>query len=205
VVCAAAAECTSGSCGGRCCKAGVSCSCPQPKPGNLVVNPGFDSDLAGWNLKAYGGAAPESSQWTTGDATSCPYSGSARIGSYGSEIYQCIAVAPSTNYEAGIQWKPADPTAVGSGVHCEGFLYNGAFCPDMYGPPADASWVFDAGSLTSAPVNWSGYDSANQGVKGTFSTSTYTKLVLGCLIGGDTYTDVLFDMWYVTPVPPGGY
>jgi hypothetical protein len=205
-ICAAAAECTSGSCGGRCCKAGISCTCPQPKPGNLLANPGFDSDLSGWNISAYGGGPPESSQRTTDDATGCPYSGSVRIGSYGSEIYQCIAVTPSTNYEAGIQWKAADPTAVGGGIHCQGFLYSGVTCPDLYGdhPSPDFSDVYDQGNV-GFPVNWSGYGSANQGLKGTFFTSTYSKLVIGCLIGGDTYTDVLFDMWYVTPVPPGGY
>ena len=205
-VCASAAECSSGSCGGRCCKAGVTCNCPQPKPGNLLTNPGFDSNLAGWNINAYGGGPPESSQRTTDDAAGCPYSGSVRIGSYASEIYQCIAVAPSTNYEAGIQWKGADPTAVAGGIHCQGFLYSGVTCPDLYGdhPSPDFSDVFDQANV-GFPVNWSGYGSANQGIKSTFFTSTYSKLVIGCLVGGDTYTDVFFDMWYVTPVPPGGY
>jgi hypothetical protein len=202
-VCMSAAECSSGNCSGRCCKTGFSCNCVQPNPNNLISNAGFDKDLSSWTFLTSSGKLFEGAQRVADDATGCPYSGSVRMVSGSAEIFQCVNVAQSTNYQIGIQWKFADPAGPTNYVHCLGYLFNGATCPGLYfsQTPPDASMVFDISSNDNS-TTWPGFNTANQG---SVFSSTYSRFLIGCLIGGEGPTDVFFDMWHVTPIPPGGY
>ena len=69
-------------------------TCPAPRAGNLLVNPTFDQNLAGWTVTSGGG----SGAWTSVDVSSCPFSGSAYmpvIDSVSPIISQCVPVSPS--------------------------------------------------------------------------------------------------------------
>jgi hypothetical protein len=93
-LCAADVECTSGACGGRCCNSGMPCTCPAPREGNLLMNPTFDQNLAGWTVTLGDGTGA----WTSVDVSSCPFSGSVYMtatGSVSPVISQCVQVSPS--------------------------------------------------------------------------------------------------------------
>jgi hypothetical protein len=112
-LCGAASECITNSCGGRCCHAGASCTCPQPSSYNAVKDAGFDtasSLTTSWKVNLPAGE-PQTVTWDQySDASLCPYSGSAKIhidvstGFYDAPtITQCLTVTASTNYELGMQ------------------------------------------------------------------------------------------------------
>jgi hypothetical protein len=49
--------------------------CPQPTPGNLIPNPGFDTGLSGWTVSPGTGSV----FWDQTDSLGCPFSGRARL------------------------------------------------------------------------------------------------------------------------------
>ena len=68
---------------------------------NLIQNPRFGSDLAGWTLAFQG---PLLTSWSTADAYDSPGSGSADVDSFGggsSSLSQCVVVQPGASYEFG--------------------------------------------------------------------------------------------------------
>jgi hypothetical protein len=109
-VCGTNDECVSGNCGGRCCPAGTTCTCPQPSKDNMLANPGFDEDpRVGWTVTI----PPDTMHTVTlskMDASGCPYSGSAQLFFYTvtstydpPTITQCLPVTPGTVYEFGFR------------------------------------------------------------------------------------------------------
>ncbi len=64
---------------------------------NLLINPGFDSNLAGWTVMSF------SPQRSSNDANGSPNSGSARItvgdGEGGNAMAQCVAVTGGASYD----------------------------------------------------------------------------------------------------------
>ncbi len=98
-VCTTNAQCSSNSCGGRCCPVGTPCSCPQPDAKNLLKNPGFDSNVSGWNVAGNGTFHWVAVRGNDQDATSCPYSGFGRFYSTGTlTVSQCVAVSTAKSY-----------------------------------------------------------------------------------------------------------
>jgi hypothetical protein len=129
--CAAAAECTSNVCGGRCCPVGTACNCPQPSAGNLLTNPGFETTAgrSGWtpmggNTDAYASVDPF-------DAHGCPYSSSLKLytylASYPPSLTQCVPVSASKTYNFGAMIY--DQYCYG--VFCELHWFNGASCGNV--------------------------------------------------------------------------
>jgi hypothetical protein len=106
-VCAAGAQCFSGSCGGRCCSPGQTCACTQPSVGNVFANAGIDVDLAGWSVEKGTGDVAKSSA----DAEDCPYSGAIRMtvmpGDFaqGPRISQCVSVTGGESYNYFVAMK----------------------------------------------------------------------------------------------------
>jgi cysteine-rich repeat protein len=127
-LCSSDQECSSGSCEGRCCPAGESCSCPQPSAANVVKNAGFDTNLASWTQDSgpggftYQSAADD----PTSDADGCPYSGSLYL-SFTEEgpqaISQCVSVSPNTSYNTGMRMRAGNARA-----RCVLTLYPAANC-----------------------------------------------------------------------------
>jgi hypothetical protein len=109
-VCSVNEECTSGSCGGRCCADGTTCMCPQPSSDNLLVNPGFDKDVTtGWT-STIPPMTMHTVTWSAMDATSCSFSGSAQLffdtvtSVYDPpEITQCVPVSAGKDYQFGFR------------------------------------------------------------------------------------------------------
>lgn len=122
-VCVVAEECTTASCSGRCCNAGVPCTCPQPSRGNLVVNPGFDSGLTGWTADP-GVSATIS---TMEDADGCAFSRAALISNSGPDssfsFWQCVPVSPGTDYNSGVR-----VASRGAFIHCDLDAFDRAGC-----------------------------------------------------------------------------
>lgn len=78
---------------------------PPAHAQNLLLNPGFDTDLAGWNLF---NAFDVTAAWNAADEYGNPASGSMRgnlpaIGTFRMPIYatQCVAVQGGTTYRFG--------------------------------------------------------------------------------------------------------
>ncbi len=155
-LCSGNAECMTGSCGGRCCNAGPTCTCPQPTPANLVKNPGFDTDLSNWTIVAGDGEVV----FAANDADSCPFSGSAfvslTVGPTSPRISQCISVsppqsAPSTTYYFGYRIR----SSTGGGVGCDLDEFASPNCtgsPTQVVSGEDSVWI----NVSWSPMNTSG-------------------------------------------------
>jgi hypothetical protein len=134
-VCASNNQCRSRTCGGRCCPAGTTCTCPQPTPGNLIKNPGFDTDLSGWAVTPNDGAVT----WDPVDALDCPYSGRARLAwSDGDRdtsptISSCMPVQGGAHYNVGVRaFGPA---------WCDVNAYTKANCTESPTQLAQFQWI----------------------------------------------------------------
>ena len=184
-ICAKAEECTSGSCGGRCCASAAECMCAQPTARNLFRNPGFDTDISGgWDI----GPGEGTISWSDQDATTCAYSGSARIVSSGGsgttskKLGQCVAVSASTAYTFGVRIK-------GGG----GF----ATCTiDLYPMPScagSAASTIDPGTLWLNAA-WSG--DLTQDVQ---TASNTASVYVRCFFPDSGESS--FDMFYLAPTP----
>jgi hypothetical protein len=81
--------------------------CPQPSPGNLIKNAGFDTDLSGWKVFQGSGSV----FWQSTDALGCPFSGRARLSwpadaGYSSDqptISTCVKIQGGSSYNFGVQ------------------------------------------------------------------------------------------------------
>lgn len=191
-LCTASAQCTSNTCSGRCCASGKACTCPQPSAGNLIKNPGFDTNLSGWTIDA--GAA--TINWQPGtlldgngayaDANACPYSGSAYIsepdGNDSQNIWQCISLALNTSYNFGAQIA----TLSGAYAYCDVDAYQGPGCTGNHLNLAEFNWL---------NTGWSPADLSAQ-----FNSSFYLSAKVYCHVqqGGSFYFDDIF----VTPASP---
>jgi hypothetical protein len=183
-ICSVDGECTTGTCGGRCCAAG--CSCTQPNPTNLVVNPGIDGDASGWTVS--GGALSRS----LSDAEKCPYSGSLTAlvpaGAQGIVIGQCVANTPlrgDLNFGARV-------SSVGGGlvVACQLIVYSGFHC--------DADQVaMNETDSSKADFGWNQLDASLSMISGANSFE------FQCSLEGDAQNDTTFyvDMLYVSRAP----
>jgi hypothetical protein len=127
-ICTTNSECSSNTCGGRCCPVGKPCSCPQPTAKNLLKNPGFDSNVSGWAVTSSVGSG--SFHWVAIDtfnldATACPYSGFGRIFSAGvTTVSQCVAVSSSKAYNLST----AVSNAGGGQIDCNLDWFTGPDC-----------------------------------------------------------------------------
>ena len=138
-VCLAAVECTSGSCGGRCCNVGTTCTCPQPNVANAVMNAGLDTNLTSWQSGA-------GWRWGSSDSDGCPFSGSANIDNRtgtgdSAQLSQCVPVSRNTLYNFGFDMfttLAAGSSALG---WCEVDLHNLAGCdPNSTNPFYLTNW-----------------------------------------------------------------
>ncbi len=101
--CASNSECQSLNCGGLCCAPGEACNCPTQGSQNVLDNPGFDENNAGWTFT---GTASQQVQWDgSGDANGCHYSGALDFWDQGTtpfpKVSQCVALQPMTIYAVG--------------------------------------------------------------------------------------------------------
>jgi hypothetical protein len=185
-LCAAATECTSNSCGGRCCSTSDACTCPQPSAGNLIKNPGFDTDLSGWTIDPGATAT-----WTSGDSGNCPFSGAALVSQSDipSRIWQCVPISPSATYNFGVTIH----TGTGFYAHCQVEVFGGSGCTE------GAGGVRIAADFIQLNVDW-----ANP--TGYFTTTPADKSArVSCFLdvaaNNNQTGSFYFDMTYLTPAP----
>jgi hypothetical protein len=150
--CGAGEQCATGICGGRCCSA--PCTCPQPSPGNLFANPGFDSSVTLWDpIKAFS-TGSTGVQWSSDDADGCPFSGSIQEISSGlGNPSQCVAVTAGANYTLGLSIRSLD----GSGGACQIYFWSGINCTGtmtfgMALGAGETTWTFHSTPPFSVPI-----------------------------------------------------
>jgi hypothetical protein len=146
---------------------------------NVLVNPNFDEDLAGWGLEP--AASPA---WDPLDVDNSELSGSARLRMVGDQrcctqgILQYVAVVPGAAYYLGASIQVGGDSGVGGTARIFGFWYRelGDTCSDLIGSFGMSSvaegeagqWVFRE-ELISAPL-----DARCALVKGVISKSEPT-------------------------------
>ncbi len=190
-LCSSNVQCQSGTCSGRCCASGTPCTCTQPSTGNVIKNPGFDTNLSSWTVDP--GAA--SITWQPGtqldgngsysDADACPYSGSAYIAEPDSAdsqlIWQCVPIVAHTMYNFGVRIA----TLSGAYAFCDVDAYQGPNCTGNTTNVADFQWLNVAWSSGQFPT--------------TFDSSFYISAKVSCHVqmGGQFFVDEI----YLTPAP----
>jgi hypothetical protein len=177
-LCSAGGECSSGVCGGRCCNQGASCNCLQPTSANLLTNPGFDTNLAGWTMDP----GPGGFNWLSGttqdangihaDADDCPFSGAAYVSAptdtTNQRISQCVAILPQTNYNFGVRIHSVG----GAFSNCGVDVYPGAQCTGTPANVVTVQWInvdwspsldqsFNSGTTGSTARVWCYVDATN--------------------------------------------
>ena len=129
VQCLTGADCV-GYADGATCGLNHSCQCRVPNAGNLLVNPGFTSDLAGWVFGGEDGKTIHSSS----DAEYCPTSGSVQLSTAedrGGGLYQCVQVAANTTYNFGYRYLQQEAES----LDCVLLYYEGPTCSgDWFAP-----------------------------------------------------------------------
>lgn len=124
--------------------------------GNWIVNPGFDTSLAGW-------ANPFSRavSWNAADSRGVPDSGSARITNQGTSnggtpltIVQCVPLTPSAAYTFGARLKipGGQPTETTAMVFVDTYTSsdcNSGFLRGEIVSGSGATWEQKSGSLTA--------------------------------------------------------
>lgn len=126
---------------------------------NLVTNPDFDTDLAGWSPSAEGTIT-----WNELDSEGSALSGSARIetdpspGPGGASLEQCLPVVGGAVYDHDVQvYRP--PGGQGS-AFTEIVWYAGAGCTSLLGmvsgaefpAPGNGTWESFSGEITAPAV-----------------------------------------------------
>ena len=180
-LCAAASECASGLCSGRCCNAGVACTCPQPSAANLLQNAGFDTNLSGWTV----GTGSAAVSWQANDVMSCPFSGALHIDNSGGTgdsqtVSQCVSISMQTTYDFGVRMQ----TGAGGYTHCDVDFFPAAGCSGAGVNEADNIWL---------NVGWSGDLSTSLPSGGYTSARVYCWAEAGVILDAD--------MIYLTPAP----
>jgi hypothetical protein len=129
------------------------CGCAKKDSGNVLTNPGFDTDASGWANEA-GGAITR----TGGDGFSCMQSGCASISGFlfqGGGIQQCAPITAGMTYHFGLMY---DDMGASSPFTCS-VEYHGSSCTDgtslgfdaFTGTAGSSSWTAMGGSTTAPP------------------------------------------------------
>jgi hypothetical protein len=179
--CAAASECTTGVCGGRCCAAG--CTCTLPGSANLIQDPGIDLGVTNWTTST--GTISRSLH----DAEQCPFSGSlAATGDAAQVIAQCLRSTPLVgDFTFGVRYMFESAGAPPAKPICQVIFYSGFNC--------DADISFTAETDQTAGGVWESISGEANGLTGANSAA------LNCYLhpsGGVTY---YLDMFYLSKTP----
>jgi hypothetical protein len=185
-LCSADAECGDGTCGGRCCAAG--CTCSQPSAKNFLNNPGLDKDASGWTITK--GTVSRSLM----DAELCRFSGSLVVtipaGGDNRVLHQCVSNTPfkgDFTFGAKVQTVGGSVASVQA---CQVNFYSGTNC--------------DADLVVQQETDPQGILSGWQALSGTVSTVSGANSVdFACYLLADATADASFylDMLYVSRAP----
>lgn len=118
-LCEEPAQCETGICGayetdvrpGHCCSTPTNCDCPGPAFVNLLQNPGFDEDLAHWDVIASDVMGGSYGWYEFEERDMCLHSGQFErranpdSSGYQVRLRQCVPVEEGTTYNFGGSWK----------------------------------------------------------------------------------------------------
>jgi len=214
-LCKAPAECTTNICNnsvanksfGHCCTT-PTCNCPGPAFANLLKNPGFDKDLANWDVYTDGGTyrwyQPE-------ERDSCSFSGqfvrdASESAHYQSHLRQCVPVQQNTDYNFGGSWKSSTlfgdpPNGEQWNASCViAFYATLALCQDNdneYQNRFDGWTTIVLDTQTPARYQWFDF-------KQKFTAPAAAQAaVIDCMVTDDyaPTTSVYFDKFFISPSP----
>ena len=166
---------------------------------NVILNPGFDTDLAGW------GTPGATATWVADDAVDCPTSGSVRLTTMISQepsaaLYHCFPIAPtSSTYNVGARVRRLPGSATGY-AYIAIYFQTGANCSGTTvaffgGPPTvDIASGPDWTTIATPPIT---------GVTGV--TSVDYELHFLKTDQTSASLDVEVDMAYIAPSPSVGW
>jgi hypothetical protein len=218
-LCKEPAECTSGICGsyqtnvrpGHCCST-PNCTCPGPAFANLLQNPGFDQDLADWNIREPNGNGGSYAWDDFEERDMCAYSGQferlpdPNSSGYQVRLRQCVPVQQCTNYNFGRSWKSSrlpdsDPEGEAWYASCTmAFYATMGLCQDYDTESQNRfpgeKWV-EFSSMTNAVYVWFDFEESMT------APAAAQAAVMDCAVGDDyaPNTHVYFDKFYISPAP----
>ena len=136
--CATKSDCTSQNywdCGSN-----NTCICHPKSVTNLLLNPGFDTDLSSWL-----DYVSNSKTWSSTDSEGCKRSGSLAMVNGEDAVTQCVPASGGVPYNVGFQFKQA----IGGQFRCFVTFYEGTGC-------ASVSQIGDSTTLDSSSggPNW---------------------------------------------------
>lgn len=183
-LCSAAAECQSGTCSGRCCASGTPCNCPQPSSANLIRNPGFDQNLANWNVStAQAWQSADASQ--PGASAQCPYSGSLAQNVSDVPFSQCVNIEANTFYNFGVRMRIQGDV---NSARCNVFLWSQSDCDGL-------NELVQFSEVTSVSNNFS--DDLSEG----FNSGNYFSAEISCFVLAPGSVLASFDRFYLSKAP----
>lgn len=219
-LCAEPTECSSGICGkyqtnvrpGHCCATPTNCNCPGPAFVNLLQNPGFDQDLAGWDVRDNGVTGGSFAWYELEERDMCQHSGqlerraNPETSGYQVQLRQCVAVQEGTAYNFGGSWKSSrlpeplpdgEPWVAGCVL---AFYATVELCED-YEHEAQSRFegykTVDFSSATTAIYQWFDFEETLTAPQAAHAA------VMDCS-GSDDYapnTSLYFDKFYISPAP----
>jgi hypothetical protein len=224
-LCKEPAECTTGICGkyqtnvrsGHCCST-PNCNCPGPAFVNLLQNPGFDQDLAQWDIRDNGVSGGSYAWYQFEERDMCSLSGqferlaNSSTSGYQVHLRQCVPVQQGTSYNFGGSWKSsrlpqysADGQSLPNGEAWNAgclfaFYATMALCQD-YDHEAenrfDGYVSIELSTQTTAAYQWFDFGQT------LVAPQAAQAAVMDCS-GTDDYapnTVIYFDKFYVSPAP----
>ena len=143
------------------------CVCRRPSAGNLLKNPGFDTDLSNWVT------SPDQVSWYGNDADGCMNSGEAYSTYSMQEPAQCVSASPGVIYWLGATF---NFSYLYDGSYCEVDFYNVSGCNQGYYSIGSAQ-IGPNGGNTDFPLNgWRSYSTSVTAPPGTVSAYVFCNL-----------------------------
>jgi hypothetical protein len=223
-LCKEPAECSTSICGnyqtnyryGHCCST-PNCSCPGPAFVNLLQNPGFDQDLAHWDVIDNGVPGGTFAWYEHEERDMCAYSGqfqrpaNSTTSGYQVRVRQCVPVQAGTTYNFGGSWKSSTlPEYSADGQPLGGEAWNAsclmafyatmALCEDSdneYQNRFEEYRSLEFSTRTGAIYTWFDFEES------ITAPQAAQAAVMDCG-GTDDFapsTTIYFDKFYISPAP----
>ncbi len=102
------------------CGSNNTCVCRPQSGTNLLRDPGFDTNLSGWNVND----SSTAKSWASVDSEGCPKSGSLLVNGGQGDVEQCVPASPNIAYNIGFKYKQA----VAGSFRCIYTFYDDSSC-----------------------------------------------------------------------------
>ena len=164
VECVSDANCSAST--KKSCNTSNQCVCRLPSSGNLLKNPGFDTNLSNWDTNG-------EVSWHGNDADGCMNSGEALSYSSIDEPAQCVAVSAGVTYWFGASF---NYSYLYNGSSCIMYFYSAGGCNELYRFNQSEVIGPSGGNVTIPPNGWQHYSEQVTMPAGTISAKVACNL-----------------------------